>query len=696
MGTVSLYTFVAGSVPTASQWNQNPVALAAAVNGQLDEANADTSNSDGLVGMSVQQTKSNSRPITGAKDFTGAIGIDGGNLTFNESSADVDARFESNGLAYAAYLDGGKDALVFGSNTDVSSADTPFLIDYAARTASATTNFDRFKIGNANAITIPSGTTALVTGAHFTEPNLTATGTITKASTVYIAGAPTEAGTNYALLIDSGATQLDGTLTVGVDDSGADVKFHGASAGAYLLYDESADTLDVRGATAAGAGTLKLTTGELTVENGDILGRIDFQAPLEASGTDAVLVGASIWAEADDTFGTALNDTDLVFAVAESETAAERMRLSYDGTNVALAFTGGDLTITSGGGDISFDNENLSTTGTLASGALTVTGAASTTGNIHLHTNNTFFTGDSTGGGPWNLVGIDGSNDIIIGETSGALNTKIYGGAISFIDTSTTRMTINAAGAVLIGDSANSYMTQGLTINQGTNDNEIMSLKSSTDVVHDFTDTTEADTYGVFRKHSASMGGLHIMGFAEGNQAGLGLHGCSETADSTHTSSGVGCVRVYASDDGGSDAIADLSGGENIISIHKGDDRGGDGLAVFFIDAAGNYWFDGAAQTAFDSYDDAELVRAVSVATSPADVIRSRWDEHVKYNEQDLIDADILGGPVTGTDGEPRGMVNGAQLQRLHNGAIWQLHTQLMETLERLDKAENKLAQLTA
>ena len=267
-----------------------------------------------------------------------------------------------------------------------------------------------------------------------------------------------------------GAIQVDNTITVGVDDTGHDVKFFGASAGAYLLYDESADTLDVRGATAAGAGKLKLTTGELTVVDGDILGRIDFQAPLEASGTDAVLVGASIWAEADDTFGTALNDTDLVFAVAESETAAERMRLSYDGTNVALAFTGGDLTITSGGGDISFDNENLSTTGTLASGALTVTGAASTTGNIHLHTNNTFFTGDSTGGGPWNLVGIDGSNDIIIGETSGALNTKIYGAQLSFIDTSATRMIINAAGNVGINEASPAASTNPtrLHVSNGT------------------------------------------------------------------------------------------------------------------------------------------------------------------------------------------------------------------------------------
>jgi len=96
----------------------------------------------------------------------------------------------------------------------------------------------------------------------------------------------------------------------------------------------------------SGAATLTLLTPEPTVVDGNVLGRIDFQAPLE-TGADALLVAASIWAEADDTFSATLNDTDLVFAVAESETALERMRLSYDGTNVGLTFSG--ATTISGG-----------------------------------------------------------------------------------------------------------------------------------------------------------------------------------------------------------------------------------------------------------------------------------------------------------------------------------------------------------
>mgnify|MGYP006405853239 CR=1 FL=1 len=122
-----------------------------------------------------------------------------------------------------------------------------------------------------------------------------------------------------------------GTLTVGVDDTGHDVKFFGASAGAYALWDESANLLDLRGATAAGPGYLKLTTGELTVVDADKLGRIDFQAPLESDGTDAVAIAASIWAEADDTFSTSVNNTDLVFALGKSEAATEKFRLTADG-----------------------------------------------------------------------------------------------------------------------------------------------------------------------------------------------------------------------------------------------------------------------------------------------------------------------------------------------------------------------------
>ena len=115
-------------------------------------------------------------------------------------------------------------------------------------------------------------------------------------------------------------------VTVGVDDTGHDVKFFGAAAGAFSLWDEDQNRLELRGATAAGAGTLRLATGELTVVDGDKLGQIDFVAPLKSSGTDAILVCASIYAEADDTFAADNKETSLVLAKGGSADANEKIR----------------------------------------------------------------------------------------------------------------------------------------------------------------------------------------------------------------------------------------------------------------------------------------------------------------------------------------------------------------------------------
>ena len=127
---------------------------------------------------------------------------------------------------------------------------------------------------------------------------------------------------------------VQGTMQVGVDDTGHDVKFFGATAGAYLEWDESADELEIRGG-AATPGKLLLSTAETTVVDGNKLGQIDFQAPLDSAGTDAILVGASIHAEADATFSSSVNSTDLVFSTGDSEAATERMRIASTG-NVGI------------------------------------------------------------------------------------------------------------------------------------------------------------------------------------------------------------------------------------------------------------------------------------------------------------------------------------------------------------------------
>ena len=88
--------------------------------------------------------------------------------------------------------------------------------------------------------------------------------------------------------------------------------------------------MEVKG-VAGSPSVLTMSTAETTVVDGDKLGQINFQAPQESSGTDAILVGASIYAEADDTFAADNNATELVFATGASEAAAEKVRITSDG-----------------------------------------------------------------------------------------------------------------------------------------------------------------------------------------------------------------------------------------------------------------------------------------------------------------------------------------------------------------------------
>lgn len=94
---------------------------------------------------------------------------------------------------------------------------------------------------------------------------------------------------------------------------------------------------------------------------------------------------------------------------------------------------------------------------------------------------------------------------------------------------------INSAGGMYIGDDANANVTLGLTINQGSADDEILALKSS-DVAHALTGLTETDTYFAIGKSAVNNGGTYIKSvcedvnaqqllffFAAGGQAGAGL-----------------------------------------------------------------------------------------------------------------------------------------------------------------------------
>ena len=76
---------------------------------------------------------------------------------------------------------------------------------------------------------------------------------------------------------------------------------------------------------------LTLQTGETDIASADVLGSINFQAPDEGAGTDAILVAAGIDAVSEGDFSSSNNATKLSFKTAASEAAAEKMSLSSAG-----------------------------------------------------------------------------------------------------------------------------------------------------------------------------------------------------------------------------------------------------------------------------------------------------------------------------------------------------------------------------
>jgi hypothetical protein len=146
------------------------------------------------------------------------------------------------------------------------------------------------------------------------------------------------------------------------------------------------DILNIKSAVASNA-LVKLDSGELTPVATDIAGKISFGFPDATAGTDAILDGAAIWAEANDTFAADNNTTDLVFATAASEVAAEKMRLTSAGALIMAP--GGHAEIDRTTEDAPFLNLKATADADATSAISTLTTSGSVTNHIQIEINGT-------------------------------------------------------------------------------------------------------------------------------------------------------------------------------------------------------------------------------------------------------------------------------------------------------------------
>ena len=283
------------------------------------------------------------------------------------------------------------------------------------------------------------------------------------------------------LTFDGSALQVTGTLTVGVNDTGHDVKFFGATSGAYMLWDENTDDLVLAGAAklylydAAGGEHISSDGTDLTIAAGadlNLTAVTDINVPanvgmtfgndaekIEGDGTDLTITGNTINLTATTDVALAVN-TGLLFAGTE--------KIESDGTDLTITVgSSGDINI---GTDIGLtfgnDGEKIEGDGTdltISGNNINLTAVADIV--IPADVGITFGTGEKIEGDSTDLtitsgakINLTATSDIHIpndvGIVFGGASEKIEGDGTDLV-ISANNLTIDAAADIILDAAGN-------------------------------------------------------------------------------------------------------------------------------------------------------------------------------------------------------------------------------------------------
>jgi hypothetical protein len=266
--------------------------------------------------------------------------------------------------------------------------------------------------------------------------------------------------------------------------------------------------------------------------------------------------------------------------------------------------------------------------------------------------------------------GDDGSSTI------GSINYDHSSNNLNFYANGSEAMRITSGQTISTGGEASPDVgAGGLGLDQNALDNNIFTLKSS-DVGHPFTNIDEADTYFAIQKFDTN-GGTEIKSFRAGNSA-LEFNAYCSTESDTKSTQATAAMRFNMALTNGSTGANPISSNDNLCTWHN------DGSAKMILDAEGDLHLDGST-AAYDAYEDAQLVRAFDLSHGRG-VIDSKFDKFISYNHEKLADMKLVGREE---DGTPNHFINVTGMQRLHNGAIWQQyekHQQLAEAVYEMAK----------
>ncbi len=247
----------------------------------------------------------------------------------------------------------------------------------------------------------------------------------------------------------------------------------------------------------------------------------------------------------------------------------------------------------------------------------------------------------------------------------------------------TERLRITSAGRLSTGaESSPDALPGGITLHGGSLSNANMITFKQSNTAHGITDLQQTDTQGTIGG-LGDGGGLYLQGYSE-TSAAIYLVGHTTSGDTTKNTGGQAACRFQGRNKSGT-TVGNLAN-HNIFGVYDNSAN-----AKVLIDEDGDIFHDGSV-TAYDSYDDAQLVRAFDRTMAIKDIIHSKFDKFVKYNRKHLEEAGLLGTctPEEKEEGH-RGLISLTGMQQLHNGAIWQQY----EKHQNLVSAFYKLAKKT-
>ena len=501
--------------------------------------------------------------------------------------------------------------------------------------------------------------------------------------------ADTLTATNIGAFTASGAIDFDSQNMTNVDvDSGTidGTVIGGASvaAGSFAA---------VVGTTITGSGVLSIddTTDSTSTTSGSIHtdGGVGVAKDLIVGDDITLISDASVlnFGVNSDVSLTHVHDTGLLLN--------STMQLQFNDSSQYISGTSATVLSIAATDEIDLTATAVDLNGTLdVSGTATVNGVLSAKQRTDLYAST----------GPTLCAQLGGGSDIGLNTSSAdadfnikcigefAVSTSNSGTTVFLLDGTAASITgtLAVSASSYVGDTANANAGLGLTINQGTNNDQIMAFKHG-NVSHGATDTLlgediEVDDFYTAAMCTANAGGLWEQVISESGSVAYRMDVWAGGAPvTTDTSGSTAVMNWYGGLHNGSNGELDFAANSNLCAWGEITAAGARSTMMILKADDGELHLANTTLVAIDTEDDVALVRAMQFEASGGEGMRPKpWNTEdygvPAFSHEKLMEVGVLGEK----DEDGKCLFRIQPRFAMNEGAIWQNHVRHLELVNCL------------